>query len=863
MRITIKLFLYSLLAFVILGPLPGLSLDDTPGPDPAFQQLKTRLSSNNLNDRVTALKKLGQLNSLPAVRLMLTVADDNRPEIKTSLVNALAQTDDPATIQWLVEKGLFFPDEQIRTAIARSLNQTSLKTINIQSALIQALADPAWPVRQAATQALGRFDDPKIIAALKKSLLDKRSWQVRETAIKILAQYNRPAAVKILFEGHHEHDLTLQWFLEETLTDRKGLGANKEALDYIARKELSSTHPFARSIAARVLGRQISFFVSTDQLAPETLNNYINLLLKSLEDKFAPISIDKIGTLAEIVRTEKLPDPIRRKIIGGLIKAFEIFDLARIRLAAAIALLNAYRHDYPRGVIKVLDEEFDWRVRGALKLVLIEHLHSLPPRLRKDQLDFLIKQLSEVMTSEEDLAEVLTEFTGQNFGENHQDWSSWLARQDKISPTEPKNNLPALLAHRVGRAKSKALKKNGGDAATEATVRKGLIWLLRNQEIDGRWNCLKHTPYFGWSPLPIFTNESELVDASVTGLALLSFLGTGATHQSGAYREVIRNGLEYLINCQDAQGLINFEKEHKHTPRCLPHGPDHGVLPRRYNHNIGMLTLVEAYALTKDPWLKPVAQKALDHAKNFRDPAYGWSFYLEPTDIATSVFYITALLVAREGTDLKVNQAEIKQARHYLTRLTHDVSGRIHHLSGPPYCFGGYDSMATAMFCRLLLKRLTLERMKNTDQIQKNSADHLTKHPPVWESHYQAPVPPDEAALMGRQVGLVDLLSVEDDILNQWYWYYATLAFLNFESSPPKDGSASGTNAQPNNYWTKWNPQMKNILLQHQRRGGLQDGSWDPVGVWATVGGRVYSTAFAIMTLEAYYSYDLQKEPNK
>ncbi len=39
------------------------------------------------------------------------------------------------------------------------------------------------------------------------------------------------------------------------------------------------------------------------------------------------------------------------------------------------------------------------------------------------------------------------------------------------------------------------------------------------------------------------------------------------------------------------------------------------------------------------------------------------------------------------------------------------------------------------------------------------------------------------------------------------------------------------------------------LLLDNQRRGHEFKGSWDPIGVWARVGGRIYSTAMAVRTL--------------
>ena len=40
-----------------------------------------------------------------------------------------------------------------------------------------------------------------------------------------------------------------------------------------------------------------------------------------------------------------------------------------------------------------------------------------------------------------------------------------------------------------------------------------------------------------------------------------------------------------------------------------------------------------------------------------------------------------------------------------------------------------------------------------------------------------------------------------------------------------------------------------------QRVDGDAAGSWDPDGPWGMVGGRVYSTALALLTLEVQYRY--------
>ena len=72
-----------------------------------------------------------------------------------------------------------------------------------------------------------------------------------------------------------------------------------------------------------------------------------------------------------------------------------------------------------------------------------------------------------------------------------------------------------------------------------------------------------------------------------------------------------------------------------------------------------------------------------------------------------------------------------------------------------------------------------------------------------------------------------------------YYWYYGTLAMY-----------ISGGEA-----WEQWNQQMKHTLLTLQTTSGVNEGSWEPNGLWAGYGGRAYSTAMAALTLEVYYRY--------
>ena len=55
--------------------------------------------------------------------------------------------------------------------------------------------------------------------------------------------------------------------------------------------------------------------------------------------------------------------------------------------------------------------------------------------------------------------------------------------------------------------------------------------------------------------------------------------------------------------------------------------------------------------------------------------------------------------------------------------------------------------------------------------------------------------------------------------------------------------------------WAVWSRAMEPAIVGSQRRDGDQKGSWDPVGPWGHVGGRVYSTALMTLCLEVYYRY--------
>ena len=78
---------------------------------------------------------------------------------------------------------------------------------------------------------------------------------------------------------------------------------------------------------------------------------------------------------------------------------------------------------------------------------------------------------------------------------------------------------------------------------------------------------------------------------------------------------------------------------------------------------------------------------------------------------------------------------------------------------------------------------------------------------------------------------------------NYYYIYYGTLCMFQMGGD----------------YWSQWNEYFRDPIVEHQvKEGTVQQlkGSWDPGRQWtAKAGGRVYSTAMAVLSLEVYYRY--------
>jgi len=347
-----------------------------------------------------------------------------------------------------------------------------------------------------------------------------------------------------------------------------------------------------------------------------------------------------------------------------------------------------------------------------------------------------------------------------------------------------------------------AREKAGCSKGCQTAIDYALKWLSKHQDNDGKWDMdgfEKHCKSFACGG----KGAVDYFDIGLTGLALLAFLADGNTDKTGEYKETVKRGIEYLLKSQTEDGQIGDRKG------------DSWI----YNHAIATMALCELYGMTKNPTLAEPARKAVKYILDAQNPGLGWKYEPKGGKNDTSVTgWMVCALYSAKLAGISVPDAAFKGALKWFYRATRVSDGKCGYErpgdNGSVY--KDYDKKfkrlsamtAVAGYCRVLCGQ------SNREKRVREAVDILEKNMPQWDK-------PD-----GKYV-------------NMYYWYYGAYAMQQY----------SGYRCD------KWLKEMKNALLKNQRTEGCANGSWDPVGLWGVIGGRVYSTAICCLTLEVYYRY--------
>ncbi len=366
------------------------------------------------------------------------------------------------------------------------------------------------------------------------------------------------------------------------------------------------------------------------------------------------------------------------------------------------------------------------------------------------------------------------------------------------------------------------LRARGGGGGTEAAVIAGLRWLARHQDSDGRWSTDKFDANCRGTP-KCPGGGSLKHDTGLTGLALLAFLGAGYLPNSRyefddpftpgrkiRFADTVRNGLRWLKDSQDNDG-------------CFPKLEGEFM----YDHAIATLAMAEAAWLTVTPLYREPAQKGIDFLCKAQNPGFAWRYEVRRGDNDTSVTgWCVMALKSAELSGLKFDHAAYKGVQEWLNRVTNSQKVVGYQAPGDQgsYINGVNDKFLNhpAMTAVGLLCKIFVTKAKDADM--KTQAAIIVKDLPAYDEEHKA--------------------------IDYYYWYYAALALFQYDAP---NGAA----------WMAFNKSMKNALVPFQAgystSGGkvtCPDGSWNPaVDKWGSVGGRVYTTAINVLTLEVYYRY--------
>jgi hypothetical protein len=242
------------------------------------------------------------------------------------------------------------------------------------------------------------------------------------------------------------------------------------------------------------------------------------------------------------------------------------------------------------------------------------------------------------------------------------------------------------------------------------------------------------------------------------------------------------------------RGLYYLQQRAVYTP----HGCDleEGTM---YAQALATIALCEAYGLTGDTQLKNLAQKAIDFIVYAQERQGGGWRYVPglPGDTTVTGWQIMALKSGQMAR-LNVPRPTIYLAEHFLDTVQRD--------SGAQYAYLPQDKPTPTPTAIGLLSRIYTGWRRNKPAL------------------YQ---------------GVKYLMQWGPSADNMYFNYYATQVMHHWEGPD----------------WETWNRKMSDLLIRTQGTQGHEAGSWYFSGGKGDVGGRLYNTAMAIMTLEVYYRY--------
>lgn len=348
---------------------------------------------------------------------------------------------------------------------------------------------------------------------------------------------------------------------------------------------------------------------------------------------------------------------------------------------------------------------------------------------------------------------------------------------------------------------------------SEEILQGGLDWLAGAQAPGGGWRAVR---------VPGDGPGAPGMDVGVTGLALLAFLGSGLAPSGDRHAETLVRAVVWLLSIQDERGafLTSFEDEKKQ--RWIRYD----WLP---GHMVATQALAEVLALQPSPGLRARVQRAVDLIHQARNPYGAWRYDLPPVgdnDAIVTAWAVQALQAASVAGLAGDHAAAFQGALGFLDEVTDLASGRAGYQAfgdlPSRYAFNEHfprEKVETPTAATILVRRLLGQTLEEAPILGKH-IERVRSKPPLWD--------PDG--------------------------FGTDEAYLFFGSQGLALGDAR--------VFAPWQKALSN-LLESQRVDGVERGSFDPIGAWGAVTGRIGTTALLLLALEAPFRLTLPPPPEK
>ncbi len=334
-------------------------------------------------------------------------------------------------------------------------------------------------------------------------------------------------------------------------------------------------------------------------------------------------------------------------------------------------------------------------------------------------------------------------------------------------------------------------------------VDRALEWLARHQAPSGCWSAAGFPSRCeGGTTQACGGLGNPVHDVGITALALLALMADGNTSATGPYSEVVARALAWILTQQDETGLFGTKQSHDYL----------------YGHAIATLAVAEAALFSTEPEAKQAVEAGVAVILAARNPKAAWRYESPPNgqNDTSITSWMVAALFAADRAGVAFDPAARAGALWWLKEATDPASARI-----------GYDSKGSVSarvtgvnenYPPELAEALTAAGLHSLYQLgeRPESMPMLTRHaqllvskPPQWR--------PD---------------GLSSDF---YYWFHGASALRQVGGKQEE----------------VWRAALERVLLANQRREPCIEGSWDPVGPWGFVGGRVYSTAMGALALAA------------